>query len=248
MNINILRFDTIDSTNSEAIRQAKLGADEGVCIVAREQTAGRGRRERTWISNRDAGLYFSVLLRPKIDERFFPLITLMAGIAAHDTIADFGLSPDIKWVNDILIEDKKICGILAETTDTLMGVTVIVGIGVNLIPLDCGEEIANMATSISELVKDRSIMRGDVESKLVKHLSSWYATFCGKNGNDRILAEWEHRSTYFSGKHVRVMLENEMFEGSTDGLEGSGALRIKTDGGSVRIVHAGDVERLRNVE
>src|SRR5262245_53015519 len=99
MNFTILRFDSLESTNTEAISQARAGADEGLCILARHQSAGRGRHGRSWSSPKDSGLYFSILLRPKIDLRFLPLITLMAGVAVHDALADLGLKPDIKWVN-----------------------------------------------------------------------------------------------------------------------------------------------------
>src|SRR5205085_5922638 len=118
--------------NSQAARQAKLGADEGLCIVAKHQTAGRGRHGRVWSSEKGAGLYLSIVLRPKLEIRFIPLITLMAGVAVYDTIKGFDLQPDIKWVNDILIGGKKISGILAETTENSRGLAVIVGIGINL--------------------------------------------------------------------------------------------------------------------
>ena len=103
MNFSLLTFDILDSTNTEALKQARLGADEGVCVIARQQTAGRGRYGRTWISECDAGLYFSVVLRPKLDARDLPVITLMAGVAVHDTLAAFGIKQDIKWVNDVLV-------------------------------------------------------------------------------------------------------------------------------------------------
>jgi len=102
MNFTILRFDTLESTNTEAANQARAGADEGLCILARQQTAGRGRHGRTWISERDSGLYFSLILRPKLDAEFLPLITLMSGIAVYDALEELGLKPDIKWVNDVL--------------------------------------------------------------------------------------------------------------------------------------------------
>src|SRR5215216_2034234 len=132
MNITVLTYDSLVSTNTEALKQARQGADEGLCIVARQQTAGRGRRGRKWISDKDAGLYFSIVLRPKIETKYLTLITLTAGIAVHDTLQELDLKPDIKWVNDILIDEKKISGILAETTDTNEGLAVIVGIGINL--------------------------------------------------------------------------------------------------------------------
>ncbi len=238
MNITILRFDTIDSTNSEAIRQAKLGADEGLCIIASQQTAGRGRHGRTWVSEKDAGLYFSIVLRPKIDMRFLPLITLMTGVAVNDTLAEFGLKPDIKWVNDILIGEKKICGILAETVETPTGLAVIVGIGINLSSQNFPDEIAETATSLNAPAED-------VETSLAKYLIYWHAILCGGNGHTKIIEEWQRRSSYFSGKSVRVKLADATFEGVTDGLEENGALRVKTSDGSIKIVQAGDVERLR---
>lgn len=247
MNFNIIRFDTIDSTNSEAARQAKLGADEGLCIIATQQTAGRGRHGRTWVSGKDAGLYFSIVLRPKIDMRFLPLVTLMTGVAVYDALEELGLKPDIKWVNDILIGDKKICGILAETVETKTGLAVIVGIGINLTSQNFPDEIAGTATSIADLSVPGAVVTRDIETTLTKYLSYWYSILCGENGRVKILDEWQRRSSYFSGKSVRVTLESEIFDGITNGLEENGALRIKTADGSVKIVQAGDVERLREV-
>ena len=149
MNINLLTFDTLDSTNTEALKQARLGAEEGVSIVARQQTAGRGRHGRPWVSEPDAGLYFSIVLRPKIETQYLPLITLMTGVAVHDTLAEFGIAADIKWVNDLHVDGKKISGILAETTDTPKGLAVIVGIGINLKSSNFPPEIADTATSVS---------------------------------------------------------------------------------------------------
>ncbi len=248
MNFNILRFDRIDSTNSEAARQAKFGADEGLCVIARQQTAGRGRHGRTWVSEKDAGLYFSIVLRPKIEMKFLPLITLTTGVAVHDALKEFGLKPDIKWVNDILIEEKKICGILAETMETQIGLAVIVGIGINLTSRNFPEEIADSATSIDSLSSTGTILRADVETALTKYLGYWYAILCSTDGSAKILKEWQQRSSYFNGKSVRVTLDSSTFEGITDGLEANGALRVRTINGSLRIVQAGDVERLRKIK
>ncbi len=156
MNINVLTFDTLDSTNTEALKQARLGADEGLCIVASEQTAGRGRHGRTWVSEKDAGLYFSIVLRPKLETKFLPLITLMTGVAVHDTLQEYGLKPDIKWVNDILVNEKKISGILAETAETSRGLAVIVGVGINIRSANYPDEIADTATSIEEQLQKPS--------------------------------------------------------------------------------------------
>jgi len=251
MNITILRFDTIDSTNTEAANQARKGADEGLCVVAREQTAGRGRQGRSWISEKDSGLYFSIVLRPKLETRYISLITLAAGIAVYDTLKEFGIDPDIKWVNDVLVREKKISGILAETVETTKGIAVIVGIGINLTSRSFPDELAQIATSIeSETTMMRSlgpraIDPMNVETRLTSFLSFWYEILCGSDGPNEIVRNWQQRSSYFTDKSVRVTLPDRTIEGTTDGLEQNGALRIRLADGSVTIVQAGDVERLR---
>lgn len=248
MNITILRFDTIDSTNTEAINQAKRGADEGLCAVARQQTAGRGRHGRTWISEKDAGLYFSIVLRPKIENKFLPLITLMTAVAVADVLRElYALKPDIKWVNDIHVGGKKICGILAETVETAKGLAVIVGIGINLKSSNFPPEIAETATSIEAEINQKI----DIEELLdilTRFLNNFYEILQNEGGGKTIIDEWTKRSSYASGKAVRVTLENETITGITDGLEENGALRVKNGTGEIRIIAAGDVENLRKTD
>lgn len=244
MNIHVLTFDSIDSTNTEAMKQARLGADEGLCVVARKQTAGRGRHGRMWVSEKNAGLYFSIVLRPNIETHLLPIITLMTGVAVHDTLQEFGLKPDIKWVNDILINDRKISGILAETAETPMGIAVIVGIGINIRSSNFPEEIADTATSIEE--QSGEIPTADeLANRLTRFFTYFYDILQSDNGTKEILNEWRRRSTYFSGKSVRVVLENETLTGMTDGLEENGALRVRKSDGNVTIIQAGDVEQVR---
>ncbi|MBC7900145.1 MAG: biotin--[acetyl-CoA-carboxylase] ligase [Saprospiraceae bacterium] len=244
MNFKILRFEIIDSTNTEAIKQAKLGADEGVCIVAREQTAGRGRHGRTWNSAAANGLYFSIVLRPSLKMRFLPLVTLMMGVAVHDTLIELGIKPDIKWVNDILVNEKKISGILAETVDTSKGLAVIVGVGINLRSSNFPPEIADIATSVKTEI-GKSITSEEISVILTRFLGYFYDILSGENGPHEIRSEWQKRSSYAVGKNVRIVLENEAITGVTDGLEVNGALRLKTPKGELKVIQAGDVEQLR---
>ena len=263
MNFTILRFDTIDSTNTEALRQAAAGAPEGLCIIAAEQTAGRGRQGRTWVSEKNSGLYLSVVLRPKIDTRFLSLITLMTAVAVHNTLTEiFRLTPDIKWPNDILVNEKKICGILAETTETSSGLAVIVGIGINLRSSNFPPELYQTATSIEEHASGSPPFEGEVppgrggstavqystriERSLLNHLDHWYKTLQSENGPCDILEAWQQRSTYFSGKPVRVTVKNGSITGVTNGLEPNGALRVRRGDGSITIIQSGDVQQLRS--
>jgi len=247
MNFTILRFDTIESTNTEALNQARRGASEGLCVIAKQQTAGRGRHGRNWVSEKDSGLYFSIVLRPKIEPRFLPLITLMTAVTVHDTLEElYKIECDIKWVNDIHVRDKKICGILAETCDTPKGLAIIVGIGINLKSSNFPPEIAETATSI-ENETSKNPNAEELLQTLTHYFAEIYEVLNVENGAEKIRQNWTERSSYAFGKTVRVNLENETIFGTTRGIEENGALRVETDKGEIKIIHAGDVEQLRKV-
>ncbi len=245
MNFTILRFDSINSSNTEALNQARQGADEGLCVVAKQQTAGRGRHGRTWISEKDAGLYFSLVLRPKIENKFLPLLTLMSAVAVYDVLQElYKLKPDIKWANDVHIDEKKICGILAEMTETKKGLAVIVGIGINLKSSNFPPELETIATSIEQEINQK-IDADKLLENLTRQLAKYYQILKNEHGAKEIRQEWANRSTYFRGKSVTVKMGNETITGTTRGLEESGALRVETKNGEIKIIHAGVVERLR---
>ncbi len=244
MNFTTLYFDSLGSTNDEARDQARVGAAEGLCIVAGQQTAGRGRNGRTWVSEKDAGLFFSIVLRPRFDMRYFPLITLAAGIAAYDTLASFGIEPDIKWVNDILVGEKKICGILAEMTDTNSGQAVILGVGINLRSYGYPPEIADVATSLEAETLIEHDAKG-VLAKFTERFADLYGSLANGGETGILLDEWARRSSYYSGKHVRVKLADGEVDGVTDGLETDGSLRVRTNNGGTVVITAGDVKSLR---
>lgn len=247
MNFTILRFDSLESTNTEAANQAKRGAGEGLCIVARRQTAGRGRLGRVWVSEKDAGLYFSLLLRPKLEMRFLPLITLMSAVAVAETLCRFGLKPDIKWANDIHVRERKICGILAETCETEQGLAVVVGIGINLKSSNFPPQLTDIAASI-EAETDQTISAENLLETLTGCLSNFCALLYGADGAENIRGEWTRRSSYAFGKKVRVRSSDTTICGTTRGIETDGALRVETASGAVKIVRAGDLEQLRSID
>ena len=241
----VLRFDSLPSTNTEAARQAALGAPEGLCVVAREQTAGRGRRERGWVSPKDAGLYVSIVLRPSLEARLWPLITFAAALAVRDALEEAcGLETDIKWPNDLLAGGRKLCGILAETSEGARGRAVVLGVGVNLRRGSFPPEISDTATSVEEQT-GRAPDAERLLQALTRALSNYYETLHEADGAARVISEWESRSSYAHGRRVRVALAEETFEGTTRGLEPDGALRVETDGGDIRTVRAGDVMAVR---
>ena len=241
----ILRFDSLPSTNLEAARRANEGAAEGLCIVALEQTAGRGRLQRQWVSPKGAGLYFSILLRPQFELSIWPLLTLTASVAVHDALLEAcALETDIKWPNDILANDKKLCGILAETVETPHGRSVVVGVGINLTAQSYPEEFDAAATSVESITGITPVL--DVLlAALVVALGKHYEMLKQSNGPERMVREWCARSSYAEGKRVRVVDGNESFVGTTRGLERDGALRLETTTGEIRVVRAGDVTSVR---
>lgn len=241
----VLRFESLPSTNTEAARQAALGAPEGLCVVAREQTAGRGRRERSWASPKDAGLYLSVVLRPALEARLWPLITLAAALAVRDALGEAcGLEADIKWPNDLLAGGRKLCGILAETAEGARGRAVVLGVGVNLRRGSFPAEISETATSVEEQT-GRAPDGGRLLEALTRSLARRYETLHADGGAEETLRDWQRHSSYALGRRVRVALAGESFEGTTRGLDPDGALRVETDGGTLRSVRAGDVTALR---
>lgn len=244
----ILRFDSLPSTNLEAAQRAVAGAPEGLCVVAGEQTAGRGRLERQWVSPKGAGLYFSIIFRPTFNQSQWPLLTLMAAVAVHEALFDScGVQADIKWPNDVLANEKKLCGILAETVESPGGRAVVVGIGINLTNHAFPGELDKVATSIKAVTGQPP----DVEAVLKTLLSSLggcYQLLQDPAGPEQIIREWTARSTYASGKRLRVTNAGEIIEGISRGLERDGGMRVETDEGEVKIVRAGDVSGVRSAQ
>lgn len=242
----LLRFASLPSTNLEAARLAGEGAPEGLCIIAGEQTAGRGRLQRQWVSPKGAGLYFSIILRPQFAQITWPLLTLMAAVAVHDTLLEAcACETDIKWPNDLLFREKKLCGILAETVETPTGRAVVVGIGINLTARSVPPDLVGVATSVADAT-GKSAELEVILAALTCKLATHYSRLQGPDGPQRVVDAWCARSSYAAGKRIRVSESELDFSGVTRGLEPDGALRIETDGREIKIVRTGDVTSIRS--
>jgi BirA family biotin operon repressor/biotin-[acetyl-CoA-carboxylase] ligase len=246
LTIRTLHYDSLPSTNTELARLAASGESEGLCVLADEQTAGRGRLQRRWSSPKGAGLYFSILLQPVIPLSSWPLVTFVAALAVGDALQDaFKLHTDIKWPNDLLTGERKICGILSETIETPEGRAVIIGIGINLTAGAYPAELKGLATSVSEETRqpaDKELLVSSLQNAIAR----WYATLQSDNGDQRILQTWVSRSPYANGRAIEVRNGDESFQGITRGLERDGALRVETEDEGIRIVRAGDVISVRS--
>jgi BirA family biotin operon repressor/biotin-[acetyl-CoA-carboxylase] ligase len=228
-------FPTLDSTNLEAKRRAESGTKAVTLIVADAQTAGRGRMGRTWESPKGKGLYFSLLLCPRVKPALAPLITLAAGLSLGITLKEMGAAPIIiKWPNDILLQEKKIAGILCEMKT--MGTEVeyvVAGIGINLSqkPNDFSPEVSPRAGSLEFLTekdwdKER-ILRNFLNAFLpeIKNLEG--------GGSADLTQRWEQGSGLL-GRKIQVLSRRQPLEGEVVGLNPLGHLRLKLADGTIQ--------------
>jgi BirA family biotin operon repressor/biotin-[acetyl-CoA-carboxylase] ligase len=245
---SVLRFDSVASTNDLAREMAAGGAAEGTAILAQEQTAGRGRQGRSWTSPPGEGLYLSLILRPNVRPAGSPIITLAAAVAVAETLSiDFNLPVDIKWPNDVLARGRKICGILVESAIERAEIQyAVMGIGLNISQREFPDELKQSATSLL-IETGQTITADDLLKPLFERLEYWYRKAI--RYPERVIAQWEHLSTYARGCAVRIETTGEIIEGETQGLAASGALKIKLESGEAREVVSGEVRlRRKNAE
>jgi len=238
----IYHFFKIDSTNAVAMRLGESGEPHGTIALAEEQTAGRGRAGRSWTSEKSAGIYCSILLRPQIPPAHAPLLTLVAGLAARDAAAeDLDMVPDIRWPNDLLVGGRKICGILTEMHAEPDHIHyAVVGIGMNVNQTKMPDELAHIATSL-RIETGKIHSRLELLIRLLRSLDRYYNQFLA-DGAAPILRRFAEVSSYFKGKRVRITTPTETFTGTTAGLEPSGVLRVaRDDGAGIVPVLSGDV-------
>lgn len=178
----LLCLDTIDSTNTECKRRAMAGAPEGLVALAEEQTGGRGRLGRSFQSPKGCGLYLSALLRPSLEPAEVTDFTAWAAVAVCDGIeAACGIRPRIKWTNDLVLEGKKLCGILTELgleseTNSLQYMVTGIGINVNHRPEDFSEDVRPIATSLAQVL-GRPVRRAALAAEVIRALDRMYAAF-----------------------------------------------------------------------
>ena len=236
-----LVLDEVDSTNSEAVRLAAEGAGEGLVVIAKRQTSGRGRLGRNWHTFGDDGLAISILLRPDLPPEQISQLTLVAGVSCHRALSNF--SPDIglKWPNDLLHNGKKLAGILTEMRAEPGHVqAVIIGIGINVRapadgwPADITQPVTDLST-----VAGKTVSRLDVAIRLIESMEAVYVDFL-KHGFASIREQW-WQAHAASGKPVRVHDGKRYITGFADSLDTDGALLLRTQSGIERII-AGDLE------
>jgi BirA family biotin operon repressor/biotin-[acetyl-CoA-carboxylase] ligase len=243
------------STNDDALAWAASGAPEGAWVVAGAQTAGRGRRGRVWVSPPGAGLYVSVVFRPRStaattdpgQDPAMALLTVMAGVAAAEAILDAtAVRATLKWPNDVVVERagapaRKLAGILAE--GAMIGPrlsAVVVGLGVNLRASAYPPEVAARAVSI-EALAGRPVDPDGMLVALLGALARRRRALGQPGGPASLLDAWRSWSPSAKGARIRWRRQDQVCEGVTAGIDESGALRVHSRSGETRLV-AGEVE------
>lgn len=233
--------ETINSTNNRLKELNTADLPEGYTIAADEQTSGRGRLGRTFCSPAGQGIYFSVLLKPEIELQDITLITVCAACAvcrAVDKIC--GVQTDIKWVNDIFLEGRKLCGILSEAfiSAELRKVDgVVVGIGINTGVVDAA--VKEIAVSLLEITGRRGL-RNRLLAEILNQLEEIYFNFTLRHKKEEILAAYRER-LLFMGEQVEMSEGGKRYTASVRGIDGNGALRVCTREGNEHSVISGEI-------
>jgi BirA family biotin operon repressor/biotin-[acetyl-CoA-carboxylase] ligase len=243
----ILSYARIDSTNDAAYSLAEKGLKEGSVILADEQVMGKGRHGRRWVSPPRCGIYMSCILRPDMAPDEIPKITLLAAVAVARAIRSVtGLDAMIKWPNDILVNGKKVCGILTEMKAEQDSVNfIILGIGINA--STPARSLPRGAASLRQELRASGhrddLSRIELTRRVLEELDQYYGVL-KRNGFRPIVEEWKALSAMM-GARIRVLLPNRTFDGLAHDIDPDGGLVVRLDSGVLHKVSSGDIVMVR---
>ena len=241
----MIYLDSVDSTNTEAKKLLIQGEGEGIIVTAGCQTAGRGRKDRTWLSPA-GGLYFSLILHPRLEAESVPLLGLLGACAVARSLSKLGVvDVSVKWPNDVLVKQRKIAGILCETvflgSDSL-GTVVGIGVNQNCPVSEMPNELQWPTTSIiDEIGKETS--NESLLCSIVNRIDELLQSVEERTSFSSVLDEWRELSSTIGSK-VRVHEDGKTIDGIAKNIDSNGALVVQTVDGYVRVLQ-GDVSHLR---
>lgn len=239
---NLIFFDETDSTNEQALNLMPSGLEEFSLLVADRQTAGRGRMGRKWVTTPGSSLAFTVVLHPKAEERqsmgFFSFLGGLALCMAIETHC--GAQPQLKWPNDVLLDEKKTAGILAESSfqgEKLAGTAL--GIGVNLLSgsVPPPEEVMFPATCVADHCSQLP-RREEFLASVMKHLIQWRPRIMGRE----FLYEYQSRLAFMGTRVLMIPPSAEEIDGTLLGVDRNGHLVLELDDGEIKAFPVGDVK------
>ncbi len=238
--------ETIDSTNTLATELAEKGVAHGTLVLADNQTKGKGRLGRMWLSPPKSNIYMSIILRPEIAPKDATMLTMMSAVAAANAVRKAtGLKADIKWPNDLLVSDKKLGGILTELKsdpDRVIFSVIGIGINVNIKQNNFPSDIRPIATSVREEM-GKSYPRTLLIAGILEEMEKWYKVLI-KKGRMPVLEEWKKLSSTL-GRKVKATVGNEIFTGTATDIDEEGMLILKLQSGVLKRISAGDITMLR---
>lgn len=241
----IFFFETIGSTNTVASEIAAKSV-EGAVVLADTQSKGKGRLGRVWVSPPGVNIYMSIILKPDIRPRDATLITIMSSVACANALRKVtGLNVTIKWPNDLIIQKKKLCGILTELkTERNKIIFAVAGIGIN-VNADINEFAEDVKSIATSLKNETGIVysRTEIAAETLNEIDRWYKTLKVMD-RDALLSEWKRLSSTL-GREVMVITGQETLTGLALDLDGEGMLMIKLTSGEVKRISSGDVTIVR---
>lgn len=234
-------FEVIGSTNTTAMQMAEEGAPHGTLIVADRQDNGKGRRGRGWVLPSGVAIAMSIVLKPEgMQPGNAPMLTLVSALAVVRAIREqTGIDALVKWPNDIVIDGKKVCGILTEMSTQMDYINhIVVGIGINVHNVEFPEELRDRATSLF-LVSGRHYSRAELTEAVCEYFEYYYEIFLRTEDMSELMEEYGSFLAN-TGKRVRVLNPKGEYEGVAKGISDRGELLVETDTG-LRRVDSGEV-------
>ena len=237
----ILYFDSIDSTNTKAQELAEKGYPSGTLVVADKQIAGKGRRGRNWESPSGCGIFMTLMLKPDINPNNASMLTLVSALAVAKALADItGKDAKIKWPNDIVIDGRKVCGILTEMSAQFDYINnIVIGIGINVNNSSFPEEISATASSLRLLSGGKKYRRAEIIEKIMEYFEKYYSIFLETEDLSALVNEYNAMLVNMK-KQVKVLDPKEPFEGKAMGITKTGELIVDT-WESRKLVSSGEV-------
>lgn len=237
----VLYFDTIDSTNTKAQELAEKGYPSGTLVVADKQESGKGRRGRSWVSPSGTGIFMTLMIKPDINPNNASMLTLVAALAVTKAITSVtGEEALIKWPNDIVVNGKKVCGILTEMNAQFDYINhIVVGIGINVHNESFPEEISQMASSLMIEAGGKRFHRAQIIAETMSYFEQYYDTFLKTQDLSALVREYDELLVN-RNKSVRVLDPKEPFDGKAMGITPKGELIVDT-WESRKLVSSGEV-------
>ncbi len=236
-------LESVESTQKIAHRLAQENAPEGTLVIAEEQVSGRGRMARSWHSPKGTGIWMSLLLRPSLPPQKAPQFTLIAAVAIVEAIKDkCDLDVDIKWPNDLLINGKKVTGILTELqadSEQIHSLIIGMGINVNQSAEDFSDDIREIATSL-HIESEKTFSRAGIVQEILSNLEKYYAVYI-KEGFEPIKEIWEKYAVTI-GKQITARTLNKEIKGFASGITNEGVLKLIDETGETHLIYSADIE------